>query len=192
MRCLDEALTKEAVLERIDSYLHGELSFDEDKQFTDHILECEYCQDTLLLYKMMLRVGKENTDELFNPTSDEQGTARVPESQGISKEQQRPARVPFTLWKDNQPIHTIEATMQDFSWTGELKPPGLYTLLDQEGQTLLKERVGDFLSGTIYSTSRHQTRAVTIAVEDGVRKGHITIRLEEKEGRVMLTLETQE
>jgi hypothetical protein len=178
MECLNEALTKETVLERIDSYLHGELSLDEDKQFTDHILECEYCQQTLLLCKMMLRVGKEYADEIFPTVEETQQDERIP-----------------TLW-----LMLNNAVMKEIKfrtgipWTTELSKPGLYSVINQEKQILYELRKlpgvekGVSVRGATDSISRPKIEVIEIPLQGKEVKGELAIKLEKKEKQLVLSL----
>jgi len=178
MECLNEGLTKETVLERIDSYLHGELSLDDDKQFTDHILECEYCQETLLLYKMMSRVGKEYADEIFPKAEAPQQDERIP-----------------TLWLmlNNAPKEQIKCS-PGIQWTTELFEPGLHSIINQEKQILFQIKKlpeaekGVSVRGAPKDSFKIETKTIPIPLLGSTEKGELTFKVERRNGRYFLTV----
>lgn len=176
MECLDRDLTEEQILRRIDRYLNGELPFDEDKQFTDHILDCEYCQETLLLYKMMIRVGKEYGDEIFLE---------------VSKSPKEDQQIP-TLWLMlNNAVKEEISLRPGIPWSCDLSEQGVYCLIDKQNKVLWQEEISTDLIPGGHVRGRHSPipRKEIKTMKSGNKEDRkFAITIERKKQKLILLL----
>ena len=104
---------------------------------------------------------------------------------------------PFTLIKDDEPVENIKVTWEHFSWTVELEPPSVYTLLDNSGRVAKRIDLSGFqttlpaLPGTLYSSFQRQIEEVPIASPDGSKKSQMIVKLAAKQDQLILSVEVK-